>query len=409
MLAQTALIFAYQHIPGLVFTFCFGAVVGSFINVVVYRLPAGMSVISPPSRCPTCGARLAWRENFPIIGWLLIRGRCRHCGARVAAQYPLVELLMALLFTGLYAAYYMAGPSVPWWGKVGGEWWFRSGVIRSMPMFIAHLVLIAGLMAMTLIDARTFTIPIQVPLVITAVALVAAPVQGVIQALVPFLRQPDPNWPVPAANWQWFMTAAGGAIGIALSTVLLRMGVLRQSFADYEQHVPAGQTIGDYPHARREMLVEIIFLLPCLTGLAVGWFLGAGLPGSGPPIAVQALGGALLGYLVGGGLIWMVRIIATLAFGREAMGAGDIHLLAAVGAVLGATVPIWVFFLAPFSGLLWIAVSKGLLTVLRTARRELPYGPHLAVATLAVMACQPWIIWAQRIYLSFLPMPGLHP
>ena len=58
----------YQHIPVVFFVFAFGSIVGSFINVVIYRLPEGMSVISPPSRCPTCGARLKWHENLPPIG-----------------------------------------------------------------------------------------------------------------------------------------------------------------------------------------------------------------------------------------------------------------------------------------------------------------------------------------------------
>lgn len=68
-------------VPGLVFAFCFGACVGSFLNVVVYRLPAGVSIITPPSRCPRCGWRLTWRENFPILGWLWLRGKCRKCRA----------------------------------------------------------------------------------------------------------------------------------------------------------------------------------------------------------------------------------------------------------------------------------------------------------------------------------------
>ena len=101
----------------------------------------------------------------------------------------------------------------------------------------------------------------------------------------------------------------------------------------------------------------------------------------------------MLGYLAGGGLVWLVRIAATLAVGREAMGIGDVHMLAAVGAVLGWRDPILVFFIAPFSGLLWVAVSKGLVTLFRKGRRELPYGPHLAAATVVVIACRSAINW----------------
>src|SRR5262245_33128213 len=116
MLAQTMPLWFYQHVPWLVFLFCFGACVGSFLNVVIYRLPAGISVISPPSRCPTCGARLSWRENFPILGWIGLRGKCRHCGVRISPQYMIVELAIALLFAGLYALLYIVPPSTPWWG-----------------------------------------------------------------------------------------------------------------------------------------------------------------------------------------------------------------------------------------------------------------------------------------------------
>ncbi len=104
----------YLHVPTSVFVFAFGAIVGSFINVVIYRLPAGMSVISPASRCPFCGVRLAWFENLPILGWFIVRGRCRTCGAPISPQYMLIESFMACLFLGLYAAFYMAGPASNW-------------------------------------------------------------------------------------------------------------------------------------------------------------------------------------------------------------------------------------------------------------------------------------------------------
>ena len=75
IIAAAVPLWVYQHLPVAVFVFALGAIVGSFVNVVIYRLPIGMSVISPPSRCPTCGAKLSWIENFPILGWVLGRGR----------------------------------------------------------------------------------------------------------------------------------------------------------------------------------------------------------------------------------------------------------------------------------------------------------------------------------------------
>ena len=83
-----------------------GACIGSFLNVVAWRLPREESLISRPSHCPRCGSRLAWFENLPVLGWLLVRGRCRHCHQPVSPRYPLVELLCA----GLWVAALFSRP-----------------------------------------------------------------------------------------------------------------------------------------------------------------------------------------------------------------------------------------------------------------------------------------------------------
>ena len=76
----------------------FGLCIGSFLNVVIYRLPLGQSLVSPPSRCRNCGYSLRWFDNIPVLSWVLLRGRCRKCGVGVSWQYPLVELITAALF-----------------------------------------------------------------------------------------------------------------------------------------------------------------------------------------------------------------------------------------------------------------------------------------------------------------------
>ena len=82
----------------LVFAAVIGACIGSFLNVVIYRLPLGQSLVSPPSRCPKCDTRLNWYDNIPVFGWLLLRGRCRQCRNAISIQYPIVEAITALLF-----------------------------------------------------------------------------------------------------------------------------------------------------------------------------------------------------------------------------------------------------------------------------------------------------------------------
>jgi len=86
------------------FVFVIGACVGSFLNVVIYRLPRGKSLVHPGSQCPTCGHAIRWYDNVPIVSWLLLRGRCRDCGAPISGQYALVELATAILFVVLASA-----------------------------------------------------------------------------------------------------------------------------------------------------------------------------------------------------------------------------------------------------------------------------------------------------------------
>jgi leader peptidase (prepilin peptidase) / N-methyltransferase len=109
------------------FTALLGAIVGSFLNVVIWRLPRGESLVSPGSRCPSCGAPVAPYDNVPLLSWLLLRGRCRRCGARISPRYPLVEVLTAAVFAAVVA--------------VRG---FDSGLVLELP-FVAFLIALAGI------------------------------------------------------------------------------------------------------------------------------------------------------------------------------------------------------------------------------------------------------------------------
>lgn len=93
--------------PGLVTVFAglVGLAVGSFLNVCSLRWPQDESVVSPPSRCPSCGRGIRPHENIPVLGWLLLRGRCAGCGMRISPQYPLVELATGLVWAGLFWQY----------------------------------------------------------------------------------------------------------------------------------------------------------------------------------------------------------------------------------------------------------------------------------------------------------------
>jgi leader peptidase (prepilin peptidase) / N-methyltransferase len=87
----------------------FGAVIGSFLNVCIHRLPRGQSVVWPPSQCPGCSHQLAWCENVPLVSYAVLRGRCRSCSTRISVRYPIVETITAVMFA---AALWHYGPGV---------------------------------------------------------------------------------------------------------------------------------------------------------------------------------------------------------------------------------------------------------------------------------------------------------
>ena len=118
-----------------VIVFALGASVGSFINVIVYRLPAGLSILWPPSRCPHCSHRLRKRENVPIWGWLSLRGRCSRCKGKIAVRYPVVEAATGLMFLLVF---------------------WRFGVSVETPAYWAFC---SWLLALSIIDLDTMTLP----------------------------------------------------------------------------------------------------------------------------------------------------------------------------------------------------------------------------------------------------------
>ena len=117
-------------IPAVVFVL--GACIGSFLNVVIYRVPAGKSIVRPGSAC-ACGAPIAWHDNIPILSWLLLRGRARCCGRHFSARYPFIELLTAALFLACWRV-------LPPAAAVCG-WVFLASVICAMFIDLDHMII----------------------------------------------------------------------------------------------------------------------------------------------------------------------------------------------------------------------------------------------------------------------------
>jgi len=138
--------------------FAFGACVGSFLNVVIYRLPAGENIAYPRSRCGRCGTTIRWFDNVPVLSWLLLGGQCRDCGGPIGIRYPLVELTTAVLFVlVLWFEWFSSAANLPtrYVGVVSplGESWYRAnpdGLLEATLAF--HLVLLVTLLAATLIE-----------------------------------------------------------------------------------------------------------------------------------------------------------------------------------------------------------------------------------------------------------------
>jgi leader peptidase (prepilin peptidase) / N-methyltransferase len=282
--------------------FAVGTVVGSFLNVCIYRIPWQKSVIWPGSHCPKCWNAIPARDNIPIVGWLALGGRCRSCRGSISVRYPLVEALVGLLFVALFAIDVIHGPRA-WRGEIP-SWLFA-------PWFY-HAILIALLVAGTFMDYDLTVIPDEV-------------------------------------------TVTGMLLGLSLGTL--------------------------FPWIRAEPATAS-------THMAGFW-------------------AGMTGLLVGAGLTGSVRFLGSVALRREAMGLGDVTLMAMIGSFLGWQAAVLTFFLAPFFGLvhaLWkmfkYIIKRLTGGQLSSTDREIPFGPYLSMAAVALVLSWPrlWAGWGASFF-----------
>jgi leader peptidase (prepilin peptidase) / N-methyltransferase len=186
-------------LPGwtVVIGFAFGAIVGSFLNVVIYRVPRGMSLGSPKkSFCPSCKHPLGFLDLFPLLSWLFLRGRCRHCGAKVSSRYFFVELLNGAIWAGI---------------------WYQQLVLgRDGAQAIAYMLAASTLVAIIFIDWELYIIPDQINAFLWAVGI------GLNLWLLYAGRPEAWTWGMPSALAGW-ITGVGVLWGIAfLGRILFR-------------------------------------------------------------------------------------------------------------------------------------------------------------------------------------------
>ncbi len=164
-----------------------GALIGSFLNVVIHRVPRDESIVFPNSRCPSCGAAIRAYDNIPLVSWLILRGRCRACRAPISARYPAVEMLTAALF--------------------GLTFWFRSGPTLSLPF---DLLFVAALIALIFIDAEFMILPNVITYPGLALALLA-------RVFVPNLYGVQFLTEGSLASWpDWSVSLLGALLGALL-------------------------------------------------------------------------------------------------------------------------------------------------------------------------------------------------
>jgi leader peptidase (prepilin peptidase)/N-methyltransferase len=344
---------SYETVFG-AFAFLLGASVGSFLNVVIYRLPRDLSINKPRrSFCPSCKKQIFWHHNLPLLSWLMLRGRCRNCGQRISFRYFAVELLTALLFLLI-------------WENFPRE------------IAIAYWVFIALVIAATFIDFEYFIIPDEITIGGTVAGMVVA-------VLVPELMNTDRRMTA------LLLSAGSAALGYVLLWLVLEGGKLvfgkkrirldrPTAFTWTRQGDDADLVVGEEKTLWSEFFARDSdqLLLYC----------------SHAKIAEREFGDTILRFRynrlqVGSDSFELDQLdeihgtVQQIQIPREAMGRGDLKFLACVGAFLGWRAVLF----AVFAGSLYGSIV-GVLTLIlgkRVWSLKLPFGPYLALGAVTWM------------------------
>jgi len=337
-----------------IFAFVLGACIGSFLNVCIYRLPLNLSVNQPRrSFCPSCKTQIPWHQNLPLVSWLALRGRCANCGARIAFRYFVVELVTAFCFLVIWKAF-------PW------------------PIAIAYWVFIALVIAATFIDFEHFIIPDEITIGGTVAGLIAS-------IAVPQLMGADRRLTA------LLISTGSAALGYALLWLVLEGGklVFGKKRIRLEKPTPftwtrhgddADFVVGDEKSLWSDFFARAKdqLLLHC----------------SSAKIGEHEFTDAILRFhynrvQVGSENFELDQLdeisgaANEIEIPREAMGRGDLKLLACIGAFLGWRAVLF----AIFAGSLYGSVI-GLITLVlgrRVWSLKLPFGPYLALGAISWM------------------------
>jgi leader peptidase (prepilin peptidase)/N-methyltransferase len=345
--------------------FAFGCIVGSFLNVCIYRMPRDLSVVSPPSHCPHCKYAIPFYLNIPLFTWLSLRGRCKNCGAPISPRYFAVELLTGAAFLACWLAF---GHKTPWVAAV-------------------YCIFLAGLIAATFIDFEHFIIPDEIT--------IGGAVAGfILSFLLPQLHG------VKSLGQGIGQSVLGIAVGGGIVYAVLRLGKLlfgRQKvklagetkivFTETALCLPDEEISYDELFYRksdaivlRARAVELVDR--CYQNVKVRLAL------RGTPPLLQIGDEQINAETV----LHLEAVCSEIVLPREAMGLGDVKFMAAIGAFIG-----WQGALFSLMASSLIGSVVGVLLILLHKREwssRMPYGPYIALAAVF------WIFGGNKIFAA---------
>jgi leader peptidase (prepilin peptidase)/N-methyltransferase len=365
--------------PAGVFVFLAGLCVGSFLNVCIHRLPAGKSLLWPPSHCTSCLAPVAWYDNLPVVSYVVLGGRCRRCGAGFSVRYPLVEGATGLVFLGYWLAYFRLG------ARAGAD---HAGVL------VVHLALVGALIVSGVIDLERKEIYPSVTAWATAAGVGGSFLWPAVQRIA------DTRHGLPAVTgWErtdaLVMALVGAAVGAAL--VHLTRILATQAFKKEAMGLGDAHLMGAVGAVLGWQGAIVTFFFASLLALPYGVYQlvraggeGAASRGEGEaPARRPALPWLPLGLTVAG--LALMAEAGLAARGEWAIGP-RLALAAGLGA-LGLA-----FWLA---GRHQRRLAEAHQEPARApASHEVPYGPFLGAAAAVVLLAQDAVMAAARTYLG---------
>lgn len=376
-----------------IFAGIFGLLVGSFSNVLIWRLPRGESIAFPPSHCPKCDHKLGFLDLFPVFSWLFLGGKCRYCKEPINARYPIVELISGLG----YALIMYLFP-------------FESYGLAAIGLMLLFTILLVG----SVIDLDTYTLPdeLTIPSIVLGIGFALLNQQlGFSFSDLPNLQQ--------AIYGALFGAGLLSAVDIFGSLILRRFK--ERQYPDFPigyQQITLGMLVGAWFGPLYALIAALIWMVVNVVAkkviptpelvLILGFVVSIVIKSSSPPELLafisQALTGAGVVAIFCGVFWWIHRLIykpdpqeeENAPYDPIAMGFGDVKLMAGIGAFLGWQAVLFTLGVATAAGALF-----GVVQMLRKQENRVKFGPFLALGAIV------YLVYGRQVIEWYLSMLGI--